>query len=57
MQDTGLVVTAVLCLASEDFSHFSEKFISHLCGNRCFGVWPKHSYFNLFEGGLLCLKK
>jgi len=24
------------------FSHFNEKFKSHLCGNECFGVWPKH---------------
>jgi hypothetical protein len=38
------------------FSHFNENFISRLCGNECFGVWPKHSYRYLFEGGLLCLK-
>jgi hypothetical protein len=25
--------------------------------NKCFGVWPKHSYFNFFEGGLLCVEK
>jgi len=41
MQDTELAVTAVLCLASEGFSYFSEKFKSRLCGNACFGVWPK----------------
>ena len=44
MQDTGLVVNAVLCLTSGG-SHFNEKFISRLCGNACFGVWPKHNSY------------
>jgi hypothetical protein len=30
------------------FSYFDEKIMSRLCGNECFGVWPKHSYFNPF---------
>ena len=25
------------------FSYFNGKFISRLCGNDCFGVWPKHN--------------
>ncbi len=67
MQGTELVVTADFVLAPAvtrvqvlrkwRFSHFNEKFISRLCGNECFGVWPKHGYFNFFEGGLLCVKK
>ena len=43
MQNTELVVTATLCLASGGFSYFNEKFKSRLCGNTCFGVWPKHN--------------
>jgi len=58
MQDTELVVTATLCLArhgslgeaksrqaSGGFSHFNEKFISRLCGNACFDVWPEHNSY------------
>jgi len=66
MQGTELVVTVTLCIAPAvtrvqvlrkwRFSHFNEKFISRLCGNECFGVWPKHNYRYLFEGGILCLK-
>ncbi len=56
MQGTELVVRATLCIASGGFSHFNEKFITRLFGKKCFGVWPKHGYFNFFEGGLLCVR-
>ena len=52
MQGTELVVTADFVLAPAvtrvqvlhkwRFSHFNENFVSRLCWNECFGVWPKH---------------
>jgi len=64
MQDTELVVTATLCLASGGFhiskwgfSYFDEKFMSRLRGNKRFGVWPQYDsllkLFN-FKEDLLC---
>jgi len=42
MQGTELVVAMNLFLKWE-FSHFNEKSVSCLCGNGCFGVWPRHN--------------
>ena len=57
MQDTELVVTAALCIASGDF-HISTKNSCPgssgtsvlVCGQR------KNGNFNFFEGGLLCVR-
>ncbi len=41
MQDTELVVTATLCLASGDFYISTDN--SYVENNESFGVWPKHN--------------
>jgi len=41
MQDTELVVRKAFCFAGGDFS-FQRKIQILLCGNACFGVWPKY---------------
>jgi len=43
MQGTEIVVRVALCLAGEDFHILNEKFRSRLCGNECFGLWPKYN--------------
>ena len=42
------------CLLSSVFCFLYSMPVEN---NRCFGVWPKHGYFNFFEGGPLCVEK
>jgi len=51
MQGTELVIHYFV-FHSENF-HISTN-SSYIENKECFGVWPKHGYFNFFEGGLLC---
>jgi len=50
-----LKLSAPPCLLSQTAKGVKQAQV-FVENKECFGVWPKHGYFNFFEGGLLCLR-